>query len=129
MGNNFYDELIEFDETFDGYSANIVSPSLAKGLANARSHYKKRKPHVVFMKRKTRWSTEDVRQAFNYNEHNFKLINEYKRYIKFFELYIEMLESSEHEPEVKTKRIMFSQECIMKIHRIIAIYKATIMTA
>ncbi|AXA24277.1 hypothetical protein C1S65_09190 [Pseudomonas putida] len=81
------------------------------------------------MKRKTRWSTEDVRQAFNYNEHNFKLINEYKRYIKFFELYIEMLESSEHEPEVKTKRIMFSQECIMKIHRIIAIYKATIMTA
>ncbi|WP_345960743.1 hypothetical protein [Pseudomonas sp. NY8896] len=129
MENHFYDELIEFDETFDGYSVNIVSPSLAKGLANAQGHYKKRKPHVVFMKRKTRWSTEDVRQAFNYNEHNFKLINEYKRYIKFFELYIEMLESSEHEPEVKTKRIMFSQECIMKIHRIIAIYKATIMTA
>ncbi|WP_156351113.1 hypothetical protein [Pseudomonas sp. NBRC 111118] len=129
MENNFYDELKEFDETFDGHSVNIISPSLAKGLANAQGHYNKRKPHVVFMKRKSRWSTEDVRQAFNYNEHNFKLINEYKRYIKFFELYIEMLESSEHEPDVKTKRIKFSQECIMKIHRIIAIYKATIMTA
>ena len=86
-------------------------------------------PHVIGMKRKGRWSTEDVRQAFNYNEHNFKLIQYQKRFINILESFIAMTKESDLDEAIRVERIRFSRDSIMKLYRIIAIYKATIITA
>ncbi|MCS5143780.1 hypothetical protein, partial [Klebsiella pneumoniae] len=98
-------------------------------LIAAKKNFKLRMPHVIGMKRKGRWSTEDVRQAFNYNEHNFKLIQYQKRFINILESFIAMTKESDLDEAIRVERIRFSRDSIMKLYRIIAIYKATIITA
>lgn len=114
---------------FNDYSVNVFPKYLSTQLIDAKKNYKARIPHVIAMKRKARWSTEDVRQAFNYNEHNFKLIQYNERLISIFQSFIEMTQDSQLDVITRSQRIRFSKDCIMKLYRIIAIYKATILTA
>ena len=114
---------------FNDYSVKVFPKYLTTQLIDAKKNYKVRIPHVIAMKRKARWSTEDVRQAFNYNEHNFKLIQYNERFISILQSFIEMTQQSELDVITRSKRIRFSKDWIMKLYRIIAIYKATILTA
>ncbi|MBK3462629.1 hypothetical protein [Pseudomonas haemolytica] len=113
---------------FNDYSVNVFPKYLTNQLIDSKKNYNARIPHVIAMKRKARWSTEDVRQAFNYNEHNFKLIQYNERFISIFQSFIEMTQESELDVITRSQRIRFSKDCIMKLYRIIAIYKATILT-
>ena len=81
-------EIEELAEKFNDYSVNVFPKYLSDQLIAAKKNFKLRMPHVIGMKRKGRWSTEDVRQAFNYNEHNFKLIQYQKRFINILESFI-----------------------------------------
>ncbi|RTX96359.1 hypothetical protein EJ576_21785 [Pseudomonas sp. C 49-2] len=122
-------EIKELAEKFNDYSVNVFPKYLSDQLIAAKKNFKLRMPHVIGMKRKGRWSTEDVRQAFNYNEHNFKLIQYQKRFINILESFIAMTKESDLDEAIRVERIRFSRDCIMKLYRIIAIYKATIITA
>lgn len=114
---------------FNDYSVNVFPKYLTTQLIDAKKNYKARIPHVIAMKRKGRWSTEDVRQAFNYNEHNFKLIEYNQRFVSILQSFIEMTQQSQLDEISRSERIRFSKDCIMKLYRIIAVYKATILTA
>lgn len=114
---------------FSDYSVNVFPKYLTTQLIDARKNYKVRIPHVIAMKRKARWSTEDVRHAFNYNEHNFKLIQYNERLISILQSFIDMTQQSELGVITRSNRIRFSKDCIMKLYRIVAIYKVTILTA
>jgi hypothetical protein len=122
-------EIEELAEKFNDYSVNVFPKYLSDQLIAAKKNFKKRMPHVIAIKRKGRWSTEDVRQAFNYNEQNFKLIQYQQRFINILESFIAMTKESDLDEAIRVERIRFSRDCIMKLYRIIAIYKATIITA
>lgn len=116
-------------DNYSEYSQDLFPKYMKVVLKDAKKNFKQRKPHVIAMKRKAIWSCEDVRHAFNYNEHNFKLIKQHQTLIRYFECFIELTEKSDRDFYTKSERIRFSRDCIMQAHRLIAIYKATIITA
>lgn len=129
MRNFNQDDIKAIDQNFDDYKKNLYPTYLEVTLKHAKKNFKGRKPHIIAMKRKDKWSDEDSRNTFPYNQHNFKLIREQTILIRYFESFIEFTEQSDREAEIKNERVMFSRDCIMKLHRIIAIYKATIISA
>lgn len=122
-------DIEEFSERFEDYSINRYPKYLENALRLARKNFKARHMHVITMKRCEKWTSEDVKQAFFYNEPNFSFINEFEVLINYFETFIEYTELSGADFYVRSKRIRFCNECIQKTHRLIAIYKATIITA
>jgi len=127
---SFKQKFIEhLADNYSEYSKDLLPKYMNVVLKDAKKNFKQRKPHVIAMKRKAIWSCEDVRHAFNYNEHNFKLIKQHQTLIRYFECFIELTENSDSDFYTKSERIRFSRDCIMQAHRLIVIYKATIITA